>query len=514
MQEKNKSELKEDNLKDVNGGIDLKSLASISLGVGLLVTAGGCNATKPTTSMTDKSIKPKGEVTNENCSIPSSGENDHNQTETNSCSTKDTEGDQEAPSQVSTAKPEKNHQAPPRQVHKEENTIKIRTAEELKEIIARWNSGETFENKIIKLENDIYLTGNNRPDGGVLNWKLGAHNFREPRVTRNKEYGGIISPEDGFKGIFDGNGKSLICNINTVKDVFLFGRVGVNGVFKNLNIKGRINSDNSIALVHSNCGIIENVNTDTILTSGLDGVSGLCSNNLKGVIKNCEIKTNINGKSGHCAGICDNNNGTIINCKVSGNIAEQESQLEIENGPGAVIEVGGITSFNYGVIKGCTFEGNISTTANNEGCCRTAAGLSSTNNGLIEDSFVKGKISSLVCAGGLVGGNYGVVKSCKALDVEVNGKYASEFTQHSTWGNEEQSTAIQGMPWGAVIDCEFTGKVIAENAMCNYFSGVDINEEGEILASNPDKKPQLTNCKINGKNADPNITIRPACIMG
>ena len=115
--------------------------------------------------------------------------------------------------------PEKNQNTQSSQAN---SAIKVSTVADLNNLRDRSNNGETFEGKTIILENDINITKDGTKNGEPVEFKT------------------IFNQNAGFKGIFDGNGKTLHFNATNSN---IFGTIGKGGVIKNLKITGRFEGD-------------------------------------------------------------------------------------------------------------------------------------------------------------------------------------------------------------------------------------------------------------------------------
>ena len=374
------------------------------------------------------------------------------------------------------------------------SVIKISSLEDLNHLRGLSNQGENFEGKTIILENDIYITKDGKKDGDPVEFKP---IFKCPDYWTD-DY------DAGFKGIFDGNAKTLHFNSTNSN---IFETIGKGGIVKNLNITGQIEGgQNNSIVADQNSGTIDNVNIDVSASNNAVGIFGFCRENTEyGVIKNCEVKGKlsstccIEGSGGmfSTAGICGNNDGVIESCKVSANLLSR-----VCNEADGIAETAGISAFNRGIIRGCLVESNIINLNENSGddLCGQAGGLVSTNNGLVEHSTFNGNITSSY-AGGIAGNNYGALKSCKA-NATINGQFLAGLVRSNTWGyliyssNIYKKTAESNGPQGFVNDCEFVGSIKSITG-----EKVAIYENiGLLILDNTRLDPEIINCKMNGKN--------------
>ena len=369
------------------------------------------------------------------------------------------------------------------------SVIKISDINGLNDLRKLSESGENFFGKTIVLENDIYITKDQTKHGESI------------------EFGAIFSKQVGFKGVFDGNGKTLLFNVNGGE---VLGAVSEGGVVQNLNICGRFSGDVFTGiLAFNNSGLIENCQIDAVVSNEVSsGVCGFCFQNDKtGIIRNCEVKgklsTDCSSRLGMCqiGGICGANCGLIEFCKVS---AELQSLVKRDEKDSCLphAKTGGIAAFSQGIVRNCSVASDIINESEGE-FYGTVGGLVSTNNGLIENSGFKGSIAAFR-AGGVVGDNYTFLKSCK-IDAKIKGQEAAEFSGSNMWGDESfydfgrYCAAAEGKgPQGVVEDCEFFGSVdSADRSRIAVFENKSVNVllDGKFVFFDP----KITNCRTNGK---------------
>ena len=369
------------------------------------------------------------------------------------------------------------------------SVIKISNLSGLNSLRELSEAGENFQGKTIVLENDIYITKDQTKDGESVEFKS------------------IFSKNAGFKGVFDGNGKTLHFNVNSGE---VLGAVSEGGVVKNLNVCGSFAGDLFVGiLAFNNGGLIENCRIDAVVSNDVSqGVCAFCFQNDKsGVIRNCQVKGKLlidcmNG-AGMCqiGGICGANCGLIEFCQVSAELLNIAKRGEGSIGfPHA--ETGGIAAFSEGIVRNCSVVANIINEAEGE-FYGTAGGLISVNNGLVENSTFKGTIAAFR-AGGVVGDNYAVLKSCK-VEAKIKGQEVAEFAGSNMWGDESlydfgiyRATSEGKGPQGVVDGCEFFGFVDSvDEERVAVFENKSVGallDGKEVLFA-----PKITNCKINGK---------------
>ena len=383
---------------------------------------------------------------------------------------------------TASANPQKNSQNT--QSLQSNSVIKISSLEDLNHLRDLSNQGENFEGKTIILENDIYITKDGTKDGEPVEFKS---IFKCPNFAEDND-------DNGFKGTFDGNGKTLHFNSTNSN---IFGSIGKGGVVKNLNITGRFEGDLEYGLLAAfNSGTIDNIKMDIIARCTMISVIGVCAfNKESGVIKNCSVKGDLSTNDMACTGICNINRGTIESCSFSGKLT---NCCEEPEGAGFMLEeTGGIASFNVGLVRNCNVEANLLSVYEGKfiGC---AGGIVSTNNGLIENSSFKGSIAAK-SPGSLTGSNYGIVRLCKS-DAKIKGPLAAEFTALNMWGYESfcEYEPIKNQPQGVIDSCEFKGTVTGcvESGKIAAYDNL-LSCESSL---SPIRSPKITNCKINGKD--------------
>ncbi len=274
---------------------------------------------------------------------------------------------------------------------------------------------------------------------------------RDYEVTSYKKWKSIGSSDKPYSGIFNGNNYTIsglyfycanttaaseygrcgsmfykitgtIYDLNIENSYFYHYNDGAaicafnSGIIKNCYVKARVQAHNRLGIVYQNDEKIIDCDFDgDLLGVGATGgaVGGICNNN-NGEIINC---TNT-GDILDGGGICRYNEGTVQNCYNYGDII---------NGSGSYL--GGICAHNYGTITGCTNEGKISTSQLTS--YSYAGGICGENSGAIERcanladiSYYKGYV------GGICGQNKGdglganVIKDCYNIGrVEASSPY-------------------------------------------------------------------------------------------
>lgn len=329
-----------------------------------------------------------------------------------------------------------------------EVALEIDSIEDLVKFSNDVNSGNTYENKMVKLiktldfEDDSSYENPNRKAFGDLNANGVVEGLKEELTNKNGCGFTPIGSSDGnlvntFKGVFDGQ-KNEIRNlyINSKKyNVGLFGNATYK--IKNVGITGEIIGKNCVA------GIVASINKTVSIIN--------CYNK-------CDI--NVRNYSYAVAGIAVE--GKIINCYNTGNIHGGES--------GA----GGIGS---GVIINCYNTGTISSEQDAGGI------IPYTNWGKVRNSYNLGDVISESYASGI--GKNGDVKNCYNAGT-ITGKRAFGLGVNITCESSFNAGTITGKEDAAGISntnseyCYNTGDVISINgdasgigayAICCYNTG-------------------------------------------
>ncbi len=227
--------------------------------------------------------------------------------------------------------------------------------------------------------------------------------------------------KDSFIGEFDGNGHS----ISSYSPSLFFN---FSGTIKNLIVK------------------------DVMAT----GASGVIANENNGSIINCHVSGFIYSPDGiNVSGLAQRNNGSIINCHVSGFIYAPDG-----------INVGGLAQRNYGSIIDSSFEGCITG--------KTYVGaIAGENFGKITGCSASGDILGYAVIGGIVGvNNGGDISNCSS-DVDIKGINSigglcgtnsglvnTSCSSGDVAGRDENTGGLVGSNSGVISNCYSMGSVI------------------------------------------------------
>lgn len=198
-------------------------------------------------------------------------------------------------------------------VNSEENPFTIANATDYKTIADACNAGNKFVGKCIMLTNNIGEVGSE------ITVSIGT------------------SSSKFFAGIFDGNGKTVVVNLNATVSLGLFGYIK-GATIKNVVVEGTVTNTNT-----------------TNTSSGRSNVAGIVGLTLTGSTNNiigCTNKAQVNSVAAVAAGIVAKNNGVtnIKDCRNEGTVTSTADY------------VGGIIGYISGTatIEGCSNESTVS----------------------------------------------------------------------------------------------------------------------------------------------------------
>lgn len=275
----------------------------------------------------------------------------------------------------------------------------------------------------------------------------------------------IGTSDNPFKGFFNGNGKTITFNGDTVfnsesESYGLFAKVSDNAKLENISLVAN--------------GNLTNGNQDTF---GI--LAGHCIGSEQIYISNCSlnIKTDFFMKGNSNVGglIGSINKGSAVsieNCSVDGNIF-------------GYIAVGGLVGrFGNGTVKNCISNCEIKTTGSGVG---GLIGIISPSNGiiLVQNSSAFGSVTSnKLVAGGLIG-----VLNNTSGSTTIENCYASVTTKSEA--NNGASGGLIGELWaGSVTNCYAIGDVITNSGNSGGLIG--------LIANNDSNTMTVTNCYAIG----------------
>ena len=272
----------------------------------------------------------------------------------------------------------------------------------------------------------------------------------------NKPWMPIGTEDNNYKGIFDGNGKTisgLYFNDSSASYVGLFGRV-TNGQVKAVTL------------------------TDSSIT-GKTYVGGIAGRN-SGTVTGCVNNAVVSGDSYNVGGIAGFNNGTVELCGNTGKITGSA-------------ETGGIAGRNTGTTRNCYNTGDVH--ANDK--YGTAGGIAGFNYGTVEYCWSAGKVTAGGSKkGGIVGENYATIQYCYAT------QYVGSDRYDATSNNVGTCTAAQfasgevayrlGSAWGQTIGSQNYPTLGGKKVYYGYTSCGDTKADYTNNAAATQEKPDHT----------------------
>ena len=234
----------------------------------------------------------------------------------------------------------------------DEDTIKIKDAEDLLEFAENCTLDSWSQGKTVVLQADIYLDDVD------------------------------FAPIPTFGGTFDGKGHSIVgLDItDSISPAGLFSVLQEGAVVKNLNVAGNVtpSGENSAVggIAGENYGEVKNC-TFTGTVSGTQNAGGIVGfNGYSGEVTNCRVSGEILGES-MTGGIAGYNQGTLSKCKNSAavNHVSVDAQISIDNIDldismdvkqwttgnifDAASDTGGIAGYSTGIIQDCSNAGTV-----------------------------------------------------------------------------------------------------------------------------------------------------------
>jgi hypothetical protein len=326
-----------------------------------------------------------------------------------------------------------------------ENT-EINNKQDFLDFYKEYKSGEIFEGKTIKLNEDIEISDDD--------------------IKSIQE----ISENSIFEGKLDANGHKISINNMVSNDVRIFDIAGEHARIINLALE-----------------ITQSATTDSTR------ISGICRHN-KGKIEGCDIKiaarvpcficgitlendgsiTNCKVSGSMCVdcyggidGICTQNNGDISECEVNAAMTIRNIE-EYDGGRLKPYDISGICTFNYSKITDCNVNSNIVNEASKEWETQ-GAGLVQTNNGIVKNCNFEGSITSNGSVGGICVDNYLQIENCN-VTANLRGFAVGGLVMGNHVGWHNAAPELRDLPRGMIKGCNFRGRVEtieAEGSTCS-----------------------------------------------
>lgn len=266
-----------------------------------------------------------------------------------------------------------------------EEDLTITTFEELKEFADSVNGGNTYEGKLIRLNVNVFLGGENSP------WTP------------------IGTSKNPFKGTFDGDHHVISgLYIASGSNVGFFGYVN-GGTVKNLIVDGTVSGSSNTAGVvgYLTAGTVQNAGNKATVSggSGVGGVVGYAGGAY--TVSGCYNAGNITGTTGYVGGVAGwtYGSGTIENCYNIGAV----------KGPATVGGIAGGYKGGSTKVTGCYNAGKVSDSAGN-----------SNNIGAII-GVTRGTVSNCQYLKNSGPNNYNYTEAATATDFDINA-LGSSFT--------------------------------------------------------------------------------------
>ena len=351
----------------------------------------------------------------------------------------------------------------------EDTALKIDTAKKLAAFSKFINDGYSFYGKYASLTSDINLD----ESSNGIEYKLIEDGEKESvTIVMSGSVSHSWNPIGFGNNKFDG---TFIGNNHTITNMFfkqrgnatgLFGKVGSNGIVKDINVK-RATVSGSIT------GGIAGENNGTISGCTNSGFVGSTGNDL--LVGHILIYS----KAG---GIVGDNRGTIINCENNGAVSSYFSTAAFTLGN--CFQAGGIVGDNKGTINGCGNSGAVSlgffatNAVFTSSIPSNAGGIAGESKGTISGCENSGTISPYVSAtnysttcdansGGIVGKNKGKISNCKNSG-EIFAYAFSDSIYYFAYSNAGGIVGLQDD--GSILDCLSVSRSIGGNS--SSFGGI------------------------------------------
>ena len=308
-------------------------------------------------------------------------------------------------------------------VKKDPLELHITNYTELYDFATRVNSGESFSDYIVYLDNDIEMETDNWICIGTP--------------------GGRVTPSYSFDGIFEGNNHKI----------------------KNLKIT---TSRTYNGLFCINFGTIQNLTVESEYTGAIGGYVGSIAGENIGTIENCNalVNYNCNCSSNTYGGITGTNSGTIKNC-----ISRGEMQISGANNA----SIGGITGRNGKDILKCKNYANI--TAGGDASYYVGGITGYLGSGTVEQCLNSGNIiGSATYKGGITGLAYSYSYYCTIFSCvnkgNITNKYASDRASGICCRCQGNTT---------INNCYNTGTILSDNQSNNFAVGILLEDIGDNI---------------------------------
>ena len=269
----------------------------------------------------------------------------------------------------------------------------------------------------------------------------------------------IGDSDDGFSGIFDGNGYTLSgLTIHTTANDYigLFGVLSSSGTITRISLADTaVHGDANVgSLVGRSYGTIHNSHSSGRVHGRIQ-VGGLVGDNFEGTITDSQSRGSVNGTSRNIGGLAGFSDGTITNSYSRGSVSGDRDVGGLVGRNGGVSisnsgssssvsgreQIGGLVGYNTGTISNSYSRGATSGT-------RWIGGLVGKSSGTIRNSYSSGLVrGGDIVVGGLVGENEGFISnsysrgSVSGVSRAVGGLVGNN---HETISNSYSSSSVRG----------------------------------------------------------------------
>lgn len=344
----------------------------------------------------------------------------------------------------------------------EEDPYLIETPEQLAGFADAVNSGNDFDGKYLKLQNDLYMSDANAeaesksqwiPIGGILLSKGNNGGYKQDTIP--------------FRGSFDGGGHYIynlyhgeLPDMGNLDDPLQSDEFDFTGWYR--GFFGYVDG-----------GTIKNLHLENLTMLGVANVGGLVMENNGGIISGCSVSGVVGSLNSEIGGVA----AAIVAVNQGGGLIEHcTADAEISG----ISSVGGIVGNNYGVVRDCSSVGKCHSMRGSVG------GLVGYNSegGIISDSHSEGEVGmeyyskTVWVCGGFAGVNSGIIKECHSNTTVKSNMHGAGFCGRNLDGRIESCYSTGDV----YVNCY---SAIAATFACSNGQGADsvydIIYGGEII---------------------------------
>ncbi|MDE6778107.1 MAG: BACON domain-containing protein, partial [Alistipes sp.] len=213
----------------------------------------------------------------------------------------------------------------------------------------------------------------------------GCHYRLDYTPVFGEDFEPICSPATPFKGIFDGNGKTIAdWDIRPMADrrnyFGLFGGVDKNAEVSNLRF------ENCSLYIANDGGSVDKTG------NGFAWVAGTNKGTIRNIaVAGCTVACETGTSPLYVGGIAADNSGTVSDCRVSGSFSAASDRNKTD-----VFDCGGIAAYNTGLIENCVNDAPIA-------AMNQVGGIVGMNGGSVIGCVNNGDITANYYFGGVVG---------------------------------------------------------------------------------------------------------------